>query len=150
MSSDDRRHGRRERLCLCGERRARHKTHLSLSEALPEPFIIDVEECTVLDDWPGQVSAELVQQERIWRCAVERRASIQGVVAEIIEYAAVKRVRSRVGRYRNLAARCHAGIGVEILRLHLELRNRVERYRQADIFLLRPIEDAGCIDAIEQ
>src|SRR5258708_27889683 len=79
---------------LCPEGGIGHEVNEGLAEALPQTFLVRIDEGLVLDDGAAGARAELVQGERRQGGAVERRACIQSVVAHRVERAAVEFVRA--------------------------------------------------------
>ena len=65
--------------------RARHQPDLRSVQSLPQTLIVDVEESLAVHDGPAKRAPELIQQKRVGRSSVERRARVEGIIAEIIE-----------------------------------------------------------------
>jgi len=126
---------------LGDKRGAGHQPDLRLPQPLPQTFVIEVEKSPVVNDRATEIRTELIQQEWVRRRAREWRPGIENVTPVEIEDAAMQAVRARTRSDGNLSARRHAGVGGEILRLHLKCGDRVKRDGQSHIFFLRLVQN---------
>src|ERR1700722_17148502 len=101
-------------------------------------------------DRPSKSRSKLIQQKRVGRGAIERRARIEGIIPEKFEELPMKIIRAGGRDSRELAARGSVlRIGAKILRLHLEFLDGIKRNIQTHILSLFLVINGGRINAVE-
>ncbi len=140
---------RRRRQNPGAERCVRHEVDERHAQVLSQAFVVGEEKRLVLLDGAAQAGAELVQRKRRNRCAVERGAGIESVVAERVERAAVILVRASLRDHVDLGAARRAALGGIDRRTDAKLGDGVECDVQPGLGLLGLLLNAVVVDAVE-
>src|SRR5262249_41385519 len=93
------------------------------TKLLAKALIVRKEKGAILDDWAAEASTELIQLEYRNGRMLDRPACIEVIVAKVIEYAAVKGIRSCLRNKADLAASRAAGVRRISAGINLELGN---------------------------